>query len=71
MLAQIVAAVYNTGYRLKDQVTPLAFMPSQAGKNKSKTAESNAPVRMGKRRRKQLATSVNAILMAMTSAASK
>jgi hypothetical protein len=68
MLAQIASAVYNTGYKLEKQLSPIDFMLSQQGKSKSKTKTSKARVRMSKGKRKLLATNVDAVLMMMTSA---
>lgn len=38
MLAQLVAAVYETGYKLDKRLSPLDFMPSQSNKPKNKAA---------------------------------
>jgi hypothetical protein len=69
MLAQIVAALYNTGFKSPEkQVSPLDFMPSQAAKRKQdKSAEPGKPVRMTKKKRKELASGANAVLMMLTS----
>jgi hypothetical protein len=72
MSAQTTAAIYNTGYKPEKQLTPLAFMPSQiAKKKKDNTAEPGKAVRMTKKRRQELASGANAVLMMMASAVAK
>jgi hypothetical protein len=64
MLAQIVSALYNTGFKSPEKPTsPLDFMLSQQGKKKStKTADPTNPVRMTKKRRQALMDQLNATL---------
>jgi len=69
MTAQLISALYNTGFKTPEKPTsPLDFMPSQWAKKRNKpkaAAESGAAVRMGKRKRKDLALNLSNVLMQM------
>ncbi len=52
MLAQIVAGLYNTGFKTPEKpVSPLEFMPSQQAKRAIQKANKPRRIRMTKKRR--------------------
>jgi hypothetical protein len=67
LFAQIVSAVFNTGFRATEKpVSILDCMPSQWGKTANKpSASKSTAVRMTKKKRVALSSSLNMVLMGL------
>ena len=65
MFAQLTSWIANTGFRSTEKPTSaFDFMPSQWRKKaKQKAQDPKKPVRMTKKKRQQIAQSLNAVLM--------